>query len=191
LAWMGRVGWCEARDLSPWSWDVWSRHNSQHLIDPYSLSHLEHGLALWVLFRLAFRGKLSRSSLFITIAAIEAVWEVAENTPMMIDRYREATISLDYTGDSLLNSLSDYGMCLIGAIGASQFRLRTSIITVAILEIICLFWIRDSLLINIIMLVYPIDAIRNWQSELAPAIVPIQTIRCITSRSKSALIRIL
>ncbi|TWU34185.1 hypothetical protein Q31b_56560 [Novipirellula aureliae] len=170
LALMGRIWWCEAGDLSLWSWDVWSRHNSQHLLDPYSLSHLEHGLALWVIFSLAFRGKISRSSIFILIATIEAVWEVAENTPLMINRYREATISLDYTGDSILNSLSDYLMCLIGAIAAASFRLRASIVTVSILEVVCLFWIRDSLIVNMIMLIYPIDAIRIWQSESIPAI---------------------
>ena len=93
---MGRVWWCEAGDWSPWSWDVWSTHNSQHLADPYALSHIEHGIGLSVLLAAIFGNKVSLQIRTIIIAMIETTWEIVENTPWMINRYREATISLDY-----------------------------------------------------------------------------------------------
>ena len=111
---MGRVWWCEAGDWVPWSWDVWSTHNSQHLVDPYSLSHIEHGIGLWLALAAMFRRSLSLQARTIIIAMVEATWEIAENTSLMIGRYREVTVSLDYFGDSILNSLSDYLMCLGG-----------------------------------------------------------------------------
>ncbi|EMI18603.1 putative membrane protein [Rhodopirellula maiorica SM1] len=168
LAMLGRVWWCQIGDLSPWSWEIWSSHNSQHLIDPYSLSHLEHGFALWVIFHLLAGKKVSQSSILITIAAIEAVWEITENTPWMIQRYRETTISLDYFGDSILNSISDYLMCVTGTVIAivsrHRFGIWMAVLVVALLEIASILWIRDSLALNIIMLAFPIEAIRDWQS---------------------------
>ncbi|TWT82907.1 hypothetical protein CA13_43700 [Planctomycetes bacterium CA13] len=171
LVLLDRVWWCQSGDLLPWSWDIWSSHNSQHLLDPYSLSHLEHGLALWLILELLIGKTTQRSTRLIVIAAIEAGWEVIENTPMMIERYREATISLDYFGDSILNSISDYTMCVIGAMAAislssSRFSWRSTIAAVVFLEAVSVFWIRDSLLLNIVMLAYPIDAIRDWQSGI-------------------------
>ncbi|TWU42054.1 DUF2585 family protein [Novipirellula artificiosorum] len=165
LSLLGRVWWCQTGDLSPWSWDIWSSHNSQHLFDPYSLSHLEHGLALWLILHLSLGKKLRGSTLLIVIAFVEAVWEIVENTPMMIERYREVTISLDYFGDSILNSLSDYVMCVLGAVAASRMRWQWSLAAVVALEAVSVLWIRDSLLLNIIMLIYPIDVIRVWQSS--------------------------
>jgi len=168
LAMLGRVWWCQIGDLSPWSWDIWTSHNSQHLMDPYSLSHLEHGFALWVIFHLLAGKKVSQSSILITIAAIEAVWEITENTPWMIQRYRETTISLDYFGDSILNSVSDYVMCVTGTLIAiasrHRFGIWLAVLVVTLLEIASLVWIRDSLALNIIMLAFPIEAIRVWQS---------------------------
>ena len=81
---MGRVWWCEAGDLSPWSWDVWSKHNSQHLVDPYSLSHIEHGLGLFLLLTALPVKWLTTVRTIIVVAIVEAIWEVSENTPMMI-----------------------------------------------------------------------------------------------------------
>ncbi|MCA9170034.1 MAG: DUF2585 family protein [Planctomycetales bacterium] len=159
-----RVWWCEAGDMLPWSFDIWSPHNSQHVIDPYSLSHLEHGLGLYVLLRLLFGKRLSYTCLVIVVAVIEASWEVIENTEAVIQRYREATISLDYSGDSIINSLGDYASCLMGVAIARRVSFRNAVIAFAVLEVISLFWIRDSLLINIVMLIYPVDAIRNWQT---------------------------
>lgn len=160
---MGRVWWCEAGDLRPWSWDVWSRHNSQHLIDPYSLSHIQHGLGLYLLLTLLLGARLSPNLRVLLVAVVEASWELIENTNWMIQRYREVTISLDYFGDSILNSLGDYGTCLIGVLLARLLPWRVTIVLFLGLEALSIWWIRDSLLLNILMLFYPIEAIRQWQ----------------------------
>ncbi len=114
LALMGRVWWCQAGDLWPWSWNVWSQHNSQHLVDPYSLSHLQHGIGLYLVLTALAGRHLTRPSRALCVATVEAVWELVENTNWMIERYRATTMSLGYAGDSILNSLGDYGTCLIG-----------------------------------------------------------------------------
>ena len=99
---------------------------------------------------------------------IEAAWEIAENTPMVIDRYREATIALGYNGDSILNSLSDIMMMAIGFLAARRLPVWASIAVVAALEIVPLIAIRDNLTLNIWMLVAPSDAIRTWQAGSGP-----------------------
>ncbi len=160
---MGRVWWCEAGDLWPWSWDVWSRHCSQHLIDPYSLSHLQHGLGLYLLLTALSGRRLTRDSRVLIVALVEAAWEVVENTNWMIERYRTTTISLDYFGDSILNSLGDYGACMAGVWLAVRLPWRVSVGLFIACEVISVCWIRDSLLLNILMLLCPLDAIRHWQ----------------------------
>ena len=164
LALMGRVWWCEVGDWAPWSWDVWSPHNSQHLIDPYSLSHIEHGIGLFLLLSVLGGKSLSIQSRTLIVAGVEAVWEIVENTPLMINRYREATISLDYFGDSILNSVSDYGMCLLGVLLVRKTSWKFGVAAFVALEITSVLWIRDSLILNIVMLIAPIEAIRLWQS---------------------------
>lgn len=164
LAAMGRVWWCEAGDLVPWSWDVWSQHNSQHLVDPYSLSHLQHGIGMFLLLSLIAGSQLSIQWRVLIVAVIEAGWEIIENTPLIINRYREATISLDYYGDSILNSASDYVMCMIGVFVAAKLNWRVSVAIFVALELSSLLWIRDSLTLNILMLVYPLDVVRTWQA---------------------------
>ncbi len=161
---MGRVWWCQEGDLTPWSWDVWSPHNSQHVIDPYALSHLEHGLALFLLLGLARRRWLTPTGKLYIVALVEAAWEIVENTPWLIERYRTATISLDYFGDSILNSLGDLAVCLLGAQIARQSPWWVTVGLLVSLEIASIVWIRDSLLLNIVMLTVPIDALRQWQA---------------------------
>ena len=163
LALMGRVWWCEAGDWWPWSWDVWSRHNSQHLMDPYSLSHIQHGIGLYLILTLLFRRQLSIEMRVLAVAMVEATWEVAENTRFMIERYREVTISLDYYGDSIVNSLGDFGFCLLGVLIARRLPWWASLSLFIVLELLSIWWIRDSLLLNILMLLYPLEAIRQWQ----------------------------
>jgi len=167
---MGRVLWCQLGDWSPWSWDVWSPHNSQHLVDAYSLSHLEHGLGLFLLLRLIPAKWLTLDRIVLIIALVEATWEVTENTPFMIERYRETTISLDYFGDSIANSISDYVMCLIGVAVALRMPWKATLALIVALELISVFWIRDSLMLNILMLLYPVEAIKQWQALGAPEI---------------------
>ncbi|MCH2203982.1 MAG: DUF2585 family protein [Fuerstiella sp.] len=164
LALMGRVWWCELGDLSPWSWDIWSSHNSQHLIDPYALSHLQHGIGLFLLLSACCRQCLSVQVRMLTVAFIEAAWEIAENTPLIINRYREVTISLDYFGDSILNSLSDYVMCLLGVLLVRKTNWKTGLMVFIALEISSLLWIRDSLMLNMLMLAVPIEAVKEWQA---------------------------
>lgn len=160
---MGRSWWCQQADLLPWSWDVWSSHCSQHVIDPYSLSHIQHGLGLFLLLSLVFPRRLSVAGRAVVIACIEAGWELLENTELVIQRYREATISLDYFGDTIANSLGDYGVCMLGAYLAHKLGGWATVGLFLVLEIVCLFWIRDSLIINIVMLLSPVEAIRQWQ----------------------------
>src|SRR5262245_22437002 len=105
LAAMGRVWWCEAGDTALWSGDIWTRHNSQHLADPYTISHVLHGIALYGALWLLLRRRAGPVVRIAIALAIEVAWELIENTDTMIERYRAVTISLDYYGDSIVNSL--------------------------------------------------------------------------------------
>jgi hypothetical protein len=167
---MGRVWWCEAGDLVPWSWDVWSTHNSQHLVDPYALSHLQHGLGLYLLLKWLPWDWLTTARIFVIVALVEATWEISENTPWMIDRYRESTISLDYYGDSILNSVADYGWCIVGLLIARAIPGWVTVVLFVALEMLSVFWIRDSLMLNILMLISPVEAIKDWQAAGQPAV---------------------
>ncbi len=158
----GRVWWCQAGDKSLWVWDIWSTHNSQHLIDPYSFTHVLHGILEFWLLGLIFR-KVPLVWRLLIAVMIEGAWEIAENSSYVINRYREVTISLDYFGDSVINSISDILCCATGFLIGYKLRFWRSLILFLATEAVLIFWIRDSLLINIIMLLYPIDAIKAWQ----------------------------
>lgn len=161
---MGRQWWCHCGQLTPWSWDIWSSHNSQHLIDPYFFTHVLHGVIFfWCLRPLASR--LSPTTRFRIALLIEAGWEILENSPVIIDRYRAATISLDYFGDSIANSVFDLIACGLGYLIASSLRWYWSLLLFAIVELTLLFTIRDTLILNVIMLVYPIEAMKTWQAS--------------------------
>lgn len=162
LASQGRVLWCQAGDYVPWSFDIWSKHNSQHLFDPYSFTHMLHGVAEFWILSVLFPNMPVRWRLLVAIV-LEACWEVAENSSFVIERYRAATISLDYFGDSILNSMSDIVFCATGFAIASKIRFLPSLALFVITETILLLTIRDSLLLNILMLLYPIDWIKQWQ----------------------------
>lgn len=158
----GRVWWCQAGDITPWSWNIWSTHNSQHIIDPYSFTHVLHGVLEFWLIGLVF----SRMPMVwrLTLAVfIESTWEVAENSATVIERYRSATISLDYFGDSIINSVADIACCSLGFLIAYKLRFWRSLALFVITEILLIVFIRDSLIINIIMLLFPVEAIRSWQ----------------------------
>ncbi|HRH40619.1 MAG TPA: DUF2585 family protein [Pyrinomonadaceae bacterium] len=162
LYWQGRVWWCKVGDLSPWSSDIWSTHNSQHFFDPYTFTHILHGVLYFWIINLIFREMPLRWKFFLVIF-VECGWELLENSNFVIERYRAATISLDYFGDSILNSLSDVLSCSFGAFLAYKLKFWRSLIYFAATEILLLFLIRDNLTLNIIMLIYPIDAIKQWQ----------------------------
>ena len=158
----GRVWWCEIGDLWPWSWEVWSKHNSQHAIDPYSFTHVLHGMLEFWLIGLVFR-RVPLAWRFVIAIFVESSWEVIENTNYVINRYRETTISLDYFGDSIINSLFDIVCCGLGFWISFRLRFVLAVSLFLFTELVLLFWIRDSLVLNIVMLIWPIDAVKQWQ----------------------------
>ena len=162
LTLQGRVWWCQVGDLWPWSWEVWSKHNSQHLIDPYSFTHVLHGMLEFWLIGLVF-WKVPTAWRFVIAIFIESSWEVIENTNYVVNRYRETTISLDYFGDSILNSTFDIVCCAFGFWISYKVRFVWAMLLFLFTELVLLFWIRDSLILNIVMLIWPIDAVKHWQ----------------------------
>jgi hypothetical protein len=164
----GRIWWCACGSWVPWSTDINGQHNSQHFVDPYSVSHFEHGLFFFV-FLYLFRDRLSLAWRLVCAAGIECGWELLENSSFIIDRYRAATISSGYCGDSMLNSVSDVLFATLGFVVASMLPARPKfwafwVVIVLACELGLVFTIRDSLAINVIMLAHPIEAIRTWQS---------------------------
>lgn len=158
----GRVWWCACGRWFPVSVAVQSAHNSQHLFDAYSLSHVLHGILFFGILWL-FRGWIGLAARAAIAAGLEIGWEMMENSPLIIDRYRAATISLGYTGDSILNSLGDVGSFVFGFYLARKLGLRGSIAIFLGVELLMLWLIRDNLALNVLMLLWPIDAIRRWQ----------------------------
>jgi hypothetical protein len=158
----GRPWWCACGQPFLWSGNIHSSHNSQHLFDPYSFTHMLHGVVFfWLLALVAPR--LSVSWRYVAAVAIEAAWELLENSNMVIERYRTATISLGYEGDSIANSFGDVVSCSLGFLLAFRLGLWGSLILFAATELALVLWIRDSLILSTLMLVHPIEALRNWQ----------------------------
>jgi hypothetical protein len=159
---MGRPPICTCGEIALWEPSASSARTSQMLADWYSPSHFIHGLLFYGLLSLAFR-RSPVERRFLAAMAIEAAWELVENTPLVIDRYRETTIALGYTGDSVLNSVSDIVVMALGFLAARRLPLWVSVVLALVLELAALVVIRDNLTLNIIMLVAPSDAIRTWQ----------------------------
>ncbi len=160
---MGQPIICRCGDVKLWQGEVMSAENSQHLVDWYSPSHLIHGLLFYALLWLTMRRRSFGLRAAIALL-IESAWEILENSPIIIDRYREATISLGYRGDSVINSVSDIAFMLFGFWLAARLPIAVSIILVIVLELAVGYMIRDNLTLNIIMLLYPIEAIKTWQA---------------------------
>ena len=158
---MGRPPICSCGTVELWG-EVGPKQ-SQMLADWYSPSHVIHGFLFYALLRWLWpRAPIEKR--FGLALLVEAAWEVVENTPMMIDRYREATIALGYSGDSILNSASDIAMMAMGFLAARRLSVWLSVVIVLVLEIIPLIAIRDNLTLNVLMLVAPSDAILSWQA---------------------------
>ena len=136
---------------------------SQMLADWYSFSHVVHGLLFYALLWLVAR-RTPVGWRFLAALAIEVAWEVIENTPMVIDRYRTATAALGYTGDTIVNSLSDIAMMALGFLAARKLPSWAAILLLLALELVPLLIIRDNLFLNVWMLLAPSDSIRDWQS---------------------------
>jgi hypothetical protein len=160
---MGQPLICRCGTVKLWEGDVASAENSQHLADWYSPSHVIHGLLLYGLLWLTARRSAFSTRALIALL-IESGWEILENSPVIIDRYREATISLGYRGDSVVNSVSDIVFMLIGLALAARLPVAASIALAIVLEVVVGYMIRDNLTLNVIMLIWPIDAIRTWQA---------------------------
>jgi len=145
-----------------WSGDPHSDQNSQQLTDPYTFTHLTHGVLLFGLVRLVGRRLPVRTRIVIAIA-LECAWEAFENTDAVIQRYRATTVSLGYYGDSVLNSTGDILAAGLGAVLAAQLPVWLLVLGVALIEVVLALWIRDNLTLNIVMLLRPIEAMRRWQ----------------------------
>lgn len=150
----GRFGWFEG--------DIWSAAQSQRVADPYSITHIVHGFLFYGLLHLVARTQPMTTRLVAAIT-LEAIWELLENSPMIIDRYRAVTIAQGYIGDSILNSVADVVMASIGFVLAWRLRVAVSVALIVLAEVLMLVFYRDNLTLNIVMLAWPIDAIREWQ----------------------------
>jgi len=160
---MGRNPICTCGTVDLWVGTRDSPKTSQMLADWYSLSHIVHGLIFYALLWLVAR-RLGVGPRFLIALFIEASWEVIENTPMVIDRYRATTAALGYTGDSVINSLSDILMMAFGFLLARKLPLWATIVLLVTLEVVPLFVIRDNLTLNIIALIAPNPTIQAWQA---------------------------
>ncbi len=162
----GRSWWCECRGFL-WTSNAWGSLTSQTFLDPYGFTHLLHGFMfaglLLLLMRFIVRKNLSTSWRLVIALAIEGLWEILENSNAIIDRYREATASLGYHGDTVVNSMGDMMCCGLGLIIARKLGWLRSLPIFIATEIVLAFWIRDSLILEIIMLIHPFDVIKTWQ----------------------------
>jgi len=158
----GRVPWCRCGSIKVWSSNIWSSENSQQLTDPYTVTHLTHGVAFYGLLRIV-AGGLPLGWRGLLALTLESGWEVFENTDFVIRRYRAATIALDYDGDSVINSLGDIFAAMLGFVLASRLPASVTAIGIILLEGLLMLWIRDSLVLNILMLLVPIPALKHWQ----------------------------
>jgi hypothetical protein len=160
---MGQPLICKCGYVKLWHGVVVSSENSQHLTDWYTPSHIIHGILFFGLFTLILR-KASINVRLTLALILECAWEIVENTDMVINRYREATIALDYFGDSVINSSADILAMVVGFFLASRLPVWASLAIIIVFEATTTWLIRDGLALNVLMLVWPIDAVKTWQS---------------------------
>jgi hypothetical protein len=159
---LGRTPWGPEGVPGLWTPDAWGRQTSQRLADPYSFTHVIHGIGLYAILGLLARN-LSLRMRFLLAMGLESAWEVVENTDLVIQHYREVTASLDYYGDSVLNSVGDILAAAVGFGVAASLPVRATAILVLAIEVALLIWIRDSFFLNILMLASPNESIKAWQ----------------------------
>jgi hypothetical protein len=158
----GRRFLCACGHFAVWVGDWCSSNTSQQLLDPYSLTHVLHGFLFFWLIALLFK-RMPRAWQFLLALLLESAWEVFENTSFVINKYRTETAALGYQGDTIVNSLGDLACALIGFVIARRLGVRRSLIVFVLIEVILSVWIHDSLLLQILMLVRPVEAVKLWQ----------------------------
>src|SRR5829696_6161287 len=158
----GRLFVCACGYFELWTSDTCSSNNSQQLFDPYSFTHLLHGFLFFWLIALLCQRLTTGWQLWLALL-FESAWEVFENTSFVINKYRTETAALGYQGDTIVNSLGDLSCALIGFVIARQLGIRRSLIVFLLVELVLILWIHDSLLLQILMLVQPVEAIKLWQ----------------------------
>jgi uncharacterized protein DUF2585 len=161
--WMGRLPFCKCGTIRLWAGDIWSNENSQQFADPYSFTHILHGVILYALIWSVAGKRLPVGVRLVAAVMLEAGWEMLENSSFIIERYRATTVSLGYYGDSIFNSMGDICFMMAGFALVYKLPVRVTAIGAVLVDLALLLWIRDSLALNIIMLIHPIAAIKAWQ----------------------------
>jgi hypothetical protein len=163
LLWIGREPICKCGYIKLWHGEVVSSENSQHVTDWYTPSHIIHGFlffgALWLVAR-----RLSLGWRLAIATLVEAAWEIVENSDAVIERYRSVTISLDYYGDSVLNVVADISAMILGFWLASKLPVWVTVALILLFEAVTIWLIRDGLALNVLMLLYPLDWVAEWQA---------------------------
>jgi hypothetical protein len=160
--WLNGAVWWPNKFSEIWSSEVWTSSNSQHPLDPYTLTHTMFGILCFLIASLIAKRSPHSRRFFLAIFAA-CIWEICENSMFFIERFRHATAAAHYGGDALVNSVTDILACAFGFYLATKIGRRVSILVFITVEVVTMLWVRDNLILNILMLIFSIDSIRNWQ----------------------------